>query len=114
MRTLVYAVIAYFARDNTVHAHTRTRVKLSQSHTRSFAQTQMHGCRRTHTHTHTDADRRGQTDADRRTRTDADRRTDAQTQTDARNCPRTGIIILLSSANTLNLEESKICRLGMG
>ena len=43
MRTLVYAVIAYFARDNTVHAHTRTRVKLIQSHTRSFAETQMHG-----------------------------------------------------------------------
>ena len=47
MRTLVNAVIAYFARSNTVHAHTRTRVKLIQSHTRSFAQTQMHGCRRT-------------------------------------------------------------------
>ena len=42
MRTLVNAVIAYFARSNTVHAHTRTRVKLIQSHTRSFAETQMH------------------------------------------------------------------------
>ena len=76
MRTLVYAVIAYFARANTVYAHTRTRVKLIQSHTRSFAQTQMHG-----RETHADARRRTQTMTDGRRQTDAHRR--RQTQTDA-------------------------------
>ena len=92
MRTLVYDVIAYFARTNIVHAHTRTRVKLIQSHTRSFAETQMHGRRRTqtnyvdhaYTHTQTDADddSRAQTDGRAQTQTDAQthRRTDAQTR----------------------------------